>query len=152
MLQPWRSWDSLTENKRFVLDASALIALILEERGYKVVQGIFEKGEVLATPIAVAETLGIMRIKRGKPAQEVFDGLVGLGLEIVDLIPKDALEIAFIQKQGDLAAQAMGISRQLSMADASCLALGFRLGARVIYSDSFWEKMNLPGIQLVAFR
>ncbi len=142
----------MDQNNRFVLDASALIALILQEPGYKVVQGIFENGEALATPIAVAETLGIVRLKRGKPAREVFDGLIGYGLAIVNLIPEDALEIAFIQSQGDIAAQALGTTRKLSMADASCLAVGYRLDLPVIYSDSFWSELKLPRIQLIAFR
>ena len=152
MQQFWQSWDLVVQNNRFVLDASALLALILQEPGQKVVQGIFDNGQALATPIAVAETLGIVRLKRGKPAQEVFDGLIGFGLTIVNLVPEDALEIAFIQSQGDIAAQSMGTTRKLSMADAACLALGYRLGAPVIYSDSFWSQLKLPGIRLIAFR
>ena len=152
MLQLWRSWDSLTENKRFVVDASALIALILEERGYKIVQTIFEKGEAFTTPLAVAETLGIIRIKRGKSARELFDGLIGLGLNIVDLIPEDALEIAYIQSQAAKLSDKNGSPQHLSMADAACLALGFRLNVPVIYSDSLWERIELPGIKLTSFR
>ena len=142
----------MSRNNVFVLDASALIALILQEPGYRVVQGIFEHGEVKATPIAVAETLDVVRHKRGKPSQEVFDSLIGLGLEIVDLNSKDVLEIDFIQRQGEIAAQKLGLTRQLSMADAACLALGYRLNVRVVFSDSFWEKMDLHGIQLLSFR
>ena len=90
--------------------------------------------------------------KKGKAPQEVFDALVGLGLDIVELIPDDALEIALIQRQGEIASQKMGTPRQLSMADAVSLAVGFRLNAIVVYSDSFWEKLSLPGIQLISFR
>ena len=70
----------------------------------------------------------------------------------MDLNSKDVLEIDFIQKQGEIAAQKLGLTRQLSMADAACLALGYRLNARVVFSDSFWEKMDLHGIELVSFR
>jgi PIN domain nuclease of toxin-antitoxin system len=142
----------VAQNNRFLLDASALIALVLAERGSKIIETIFEKGEVFATPIAVAESIGVIRLKRGKSPQEVFDSLVGLGLFIVELTAADVLEIDFIQRQGEAAAQALGKPRQLSMADAACLAVGFRLQATVIYSDSFWEKMSLPGIDIIAFR
>lgn len=136
----------------YVLDASALIAIIAKEGGWKTVNKILATGNAVATPIALAETFQVAKRKFGFRSDEVRSALVGLGLGIEDIVDVDADEIAFIQERASIAAAKIGANRQLSMADAACLALGKRLGARVIFSDSFWEIIDLAGIKVLPFR
>lgn len=139
-------------DKGYVLDASALIAIIAKEGGWKTVNKILETGNSVATPIALAETFQVARRKYGFSSDEVRSALFGLGLGIEAIVDEDAEEIAFIQERAEIASARIGANRKLSMADAACLALGKRLSARVIFSDSFWEIIDLAGIEVLPFR
>lgn len=139
-------------NNGYVLDASALIAIIAKEGGWKTVNKILATGNAVATPIALAEVFQVAKRKYGFRSDEVRSALVGLGLRIENIVDEDADEIAFIQERAEVAAARIGASRKLSMADAACLALGKRLSARVIFSDSFWEIIDLAGIEVLPFR
>ena len=136
----------------FVLDASALIAIIGQEVGWRIVDRVLETGRGISTPIALVEAFGSARRKRGMNRGEVSTMLTGLGLRIEPLIEQDADEIDIILERAELAAARLGSPRQLSIADAACLALGRRLDAKVVFSDSFWEIIDLPGIQITPFR
>ena len=111
-----------------------------------------ETGRAVTTPIAIAEVFQVSKHKFGVKAEEVRNALVGLGLRIEALVDEDADEIAFIQERAEIAAAKIRAKRQLSMADAACLALGKRLGASVIFSDFFWEIIDLAGIKVLPFR
>lgn len=136
----------------FILDASALIAIVGREIGWPIVEKVLKTGQAIATPIALAEVFNSTRRKFGMNRSEVFALLAGLGLSIEPLIEQDAEEIDFILEKADQAAKRIGNSRQLSIADAACLAVGRRLDAKVVFSDSFWEIIDLPGIQITPFR
>ena len=85
-------------------------------------------------------------------SDEVRNALVGLSLKIEEIVADDADEIAFILERAEIASAKIGSKRALSMADAVALALGKRLGATVIFSDSFWEIIDLAGIKVLPFR
>lgn len=139
-------------NEGFVLDASALIAIIAQESGWKTVAKILETGKAVTTPIALAEVFHVARRKFGVTSDEVRNALVGLSLKIEEIVADDADEIAFILERAEIASAKIGSKRALSMADAVALALGKRLGATVIFSDSFWEIIDLAGIKVLPFR
>lgn len=136
----------------FVLDASALVAIVGRELGWPIVEKVLKTGRAIATPIALAEVFSVTRRKFGMNRSEVFALLTGLGLSIEPLIEQDAEEIDFILEKANQAAKQSGGSRQLSIADAACLAVGRRLDAKVVFSDSYWERIDLPGIQITPFR
>lgn len=142
----------MAKNQLFVLDASALIALVCQERGWNVINAILASGNAVATPIAIAEAFGSLRRKKSMKSQRVLDDLLALGLEIVELLPEDAREMDFIQERADLAAAKIKSPKQLSIADAACMAVGDRLNATVVFSDNFWNIVDLPGIEIQAFR
>ena len=136
-----------------LLDASALLALILRESGWKIIDSIAEMGLALTTPIALAETLEICRQKQTGISQGEIRTLLSLkNIQVVSVIEEDAVEAGYIyQKAAEHNAKS---KRQIhvSLADVMLLAVGKRLDALVVFSDNKWELIELPGIKVLPFR
>ena len=142
----------MSQPKIFLLDASAIVAVLTQESGWRVVEKVLATGNAKATPIALAEAMGTIRRKLKIKPQLVLESITALGLEIVPIEKEDALEIDRIKEIGEAVSKAQKQPRQLSIADASCLALGRRLSANVVFSDSYWEILDLEDVQLFPFR
>jgi len=136
-----------------LLDASALVALILREPGWKTVDTITESGLALTTPIALVETFEICRQKKTGISQDEIRNLLSLkGLQITPVVEEDAIEAGYIYKK---AAEHNSKSKKqirVSIADVTLLAVGKRLEAIVVFSDNEWELIDLPGIEVHPFR
>ena len=136
-----------------LLDASALLALILRESGWKVIDAIAESGLALTTPIALAETLEICRQKQTGISREEIGTLLSLkNIQVVTVIEEDAVEAGYIYKK---AAEHNAKSKRqirVSLADVMLIAVGKRLDALVVFSDNEWELIDLPGIKVLPFR
>lgn len=136
-----------------LLDASALVALILREPGWKTVDTITESGLALTTPIALTETFEICRQKNTGISQDEIRNLLSLkGLQITSVVEEDAIEAGYIYKK---AAEHNSKSKKqirVSLADVTLLAVGKRLEAIVVFSDNEWELIDLPGIEVRPFR
>ena len=136
-----------------LLDASALLALILRESGWKVIDAIAETGLALTTPIALAETLEICRQKQTGISQNEIRTLLSLKhIQVVSVIEEDAVEAGYIYNKA--AEHNVKSKRQIhvSIADVMLLAVGKRLGTIVVFSDNEWELIDLPGIKTLPFR
>lgn len=136
-----------------LLDASALVALILREPGWKTVNAIAESGLAMTTPIALTETFEICRQRKTGISQDEIRKLLDLkGLRIISVIEEDATEAGYIYKK---AAEHNSKSKRqirVSLADVTLLAVGKRLEAVVVFSDNEWELIDLPGIEVRPFR
>jgi len=136
-----------------LLDASALVALILQEKGWRIVDAVVETRMALTTPNALAETFEICRRKNTGISQDEILQLLNLKyVQVVSLIEEDAVEAGYIYKK---AADHNSISQEqisISLADVTLLAVGKRLGAVVVFSDHSWELIDLPGIEIRSFR
>ena len=136
---------------RAVLDASALIALVLKEKGADVVAKIVSAGAVVSAT-NMAETLTICRRKgHRQPSPELLSDLTNLGLDIEPVTEEDSLEIAHLLRLSDERRAREPEVGSLSLADATCLALGRRLGLPVVMSDGTWEVLE-AGISVLPFR
>ena len=136
-----------------LLDASALLALILREPGWKTIDTIAESGLALTTPIALAETFEICRQKKTGISQDEVRTLLSLkNIQIVSVVEEDAAEAGYIYKKA--AEHNLMSKRQIrvSLADVTLLAVGKRIGAVVVFSDNEWELIDLPGIAILPFR
>ncbi len=142
----------MSQSKVFLLDTSAIVAVLTRESGWGVIDKVLDTGNAKATPIALAEAMGTIRRKHKIESRAVLESVTALGLEVVDLEKEDALEIDSIKQIGESVAKAHKKPRELSIADASCLAVARRLGANVVFSDSYWEILDLEGLQLFPFR
>lgn len=126
-----------------IMDASALLALLLNEEGAELAVSAIEEGAQINS-INLSEVAGRL-ILNGMP-EDVVRGIIGeLPLTI---IPVDA-ELAL------LAALMLPVTRQfgLSLGDRFCLALASREGLPAITADRLWAEAGAKlGIEIRLIR
>lgn len=127
-----------------VLDASAVLALLLEEPGSELVAQHLDGASMSAANVA---EVVVKHVDRGVDASEVADDLVRLGIQIEPLTAEDATAQAEIRAR-DRAAT--GGRPLLSLGDRACLALSLRLGEPALTSDRSWTDLDLPVDVLLA--
>lgn len=123
----------------FVLDASALLALLHRESGAEVVQRVM--GEAVLSTVNWSEVLK-KAIEQRVATEGLREDLEALGLEIVD----------FNLVQADLAAQLWKQTKAwgLSLGDRACLALALESGATALTTDRVWQELSLSiSIQVI---
>ena len=141
------------DDRPIMLDASALVILILKQKGWSAVEKILESGNVLTTPTGLAEAFSVcQRRKTGFSRTEIWSIFESLGLEIEPLTVEDAVEIAYLQEYALQVAEKQNDSGSLSLGDACCLAVAKRLGAVVVASDRFWDLLKIQGVEIHQLR
>jgi PIN domain nuclease of toxin-antitoxin system len=114
-----------------VLDASALVALLLDEPGKDLVREAVRSGEALMCAANWAEVAGILR-RVGFPVREVGRTLDELQIEVAPLDQALALVAGMMEAQ----TRPLG----LSLGDRCCLALAEQERATVLTADRAWLK------------
>lgn len=118
-----------------VLDASALLAHLNEEKGAAVVREAMEAGSAISAA-NWAEVLTKLAERGEDPEVAVAEmrsvGLIGDVITIEPLTEEDCIEIARLRR----ATKAQG----LSLADRACIALAGRLGVTALTADREWGK------------
>jgi PIN domain nuclease of toxin-antitoxin system len=129
-----------------VLDASALLAWVLKERGVTTVDRMLPVG--VAPVSAVVETLYRAVEKRHRlPPDQLYEALLEMGLEVEAVTGEDVVR----------AAELVAASRQapgggsLSLGDGLCLAVAERLRLPVTGGDQHWETLDLE-VSYLPFR
>ena len=116
---------------RAVIDASAILAVLLREPGSDVVETYYAQGIVSAVNLSeVAAKLCDL----GMGAAEARDLLSALGLEIRAFDETQALAAGALREVTQF--------RGLSLGDRACLALGIAEGVPVVTSDRNWEAVS----------
>ena len=123
----------------FVLDASALLALIQVEAGAERVTLALEQGGCRVSAMNLCEVVAKL-ITVGVPAERAEAIVLGIPAEIV---PCDA---GIALKAGRLAA--MGKTFGLSLGDRVCLATAQSLGGLVLTADQAWRKVAVEGVAI----
>ena len=115
-----------------VLDASAILALILDEPGQDRVAAALSTVVIGAVNWAEAVT----RLTRG--------GSLPAMMERASLMMAGRIE-AFDAKQADLAGRLHAVTRPfgLSLGDRACLALALSRKARVLTADRAWADLDI---------
>lgn len=124
-----------------VYDASAVLALLLQERGSERVQALIEEGGGVIGSVNYAEVMGKL-FDRGVSLDDARAAWDGVPLAVEPLSEATALAAAWLQPR----TRALG----LSLGDRCCLALGRSLGAPIVTADRSWQ--SLEGFELVAVR
>lgn len=124
---------------KYVLDASALLALLNNEAGVDVVREILP--DAIISAVNFSEVIAwLTRLQI--PEEEVSDILDVLGLTI---IPFDT-ELAY--KTGQLAEITKSLG--LSLGDRACLALAIKLNAIAVTADKIWGNLgNMVQIKMI---
>ena len=115
-----------------VLDASALLAYLLQEPGAEVVDGLLSDARM--TSVNWAEVVQ-KSLSAGVEVQGMREELQALGMQVEPFVAAD----------GERAGQLWPLTRQhgLSVGDRACLSLGLRLGLKVVTCDRAWAELPL---------
>ncbi|HEV2068644.1 MAG TPA: type II toxin-antitoxin system VapC family toxin [Acidimicrobiales bacterium] len=118
--------------RAWVLDASALLALLFDEPGGEMV----ERG-LTASVISAVNLSEVMHksLERGVGVESLRDDLEALGVDVL-VFDGDAAEEAANLRAGTRAAG-------LSLGDRACLALARQLDLPAVTADRTWEGLEL---------
>lgn len=124
----------------YVLDASAVLAVIQEEPGSEQIEAHLKTGCI--------GTVNLAEVVTKLQERGMTDAHIGEALSILDLDirPFDAPTAIATGKL-----RAATRSAGLSLGDRACLALAASLGATALTTDRAWERVN-AGVQVVVAR
>jgi ribonuclease VapC len=132
---------------QFVLDASALLAYLHEERGAADVADAVAQSACISAA-NWAETLSKVAEAGARPRDVAADleerGLLHGLLEVAPVTAEDAIAI------GEL--RPLTKSLGLSLGDRACLALALRLGLPVLTADQDWARIDGVDVELRPIR
>ncbi len=126
-------------NGTTVLDASAILAVVLNETGRDAVIAV--SGVSLASSVNISEVRARL-LDLGLSRHEVDSAL-----QLVDM-----QEVPFNSQHAITAAELRQVTRAagLSLGDRACLALAMQLGGLALTADRMWATINLPvQVQLI---
>ena len=118
---------------QFVLDASAVLALLGRERGWEEVEQAIAVGAAIST-VNITEVVSKLS-DTGMPEAAIVQALNLLGLEIVNFNQTLAYQTGMLRSQ----TKPMG----LSLGDRACLALAKVRNVPALTTDRVWEKIQL---------
>lgn len=116
-----------------VLDASALFALLHQERGAEKIEEYLRKGGIFISAVNYGEVISKLA-EKGVDIEAFRLAFPELGIEIVELDEAIAFEAGRLR----LETKALGFS----LGDRVCLALGRHLSVPVLTTDGAWEELN----------
>ena len=124
----------------YVLDASALLALLNAEKGSARVQDVLPQSVISTVNLAeVVSRLTILKI----PEEEVREALTVLGLEIIPFDEEQAFRAGLLS----VYTQHLG----LSLGNRACLALSLNSNATALTADRAWKDLDI-GIKIKRIR
>lgn len=129
-----------------LLDASALLAYLRDERGADVVAAAIAEGAAITT-VNLAEVLSRVADRGGDPARIAATladrGLLGGAVAVEPFTTVDAVEAARLRP----------LTRDdgLSLSDRACLAVARRLGAPALTADAAWSRID-HGVEVCQIR
>jgi PIN domain nuclease of toxin-antitoxin system len=128
---------------RVVLDASALLALINNEKGANQVESFM--GNIIMSSVNVCEVAG-----------KIYD-IIGNDIEEqckLSIEPFIHSIIEFDRTQCYIAASLKNKTKHkgLSLGDRACLATALSLGLPVYTADKVWAELNIPNIKINLIR
>ena len=126
----------------FVLDASAVLSMLLTESGHDRVKQILDRSRIHA--VNLAEVIGRL-VRVGMPADKAAAVLRGLYLEV-----DEEFGIARAECCGTL----LGTRRDLglSLGDCLCLTVAASLGAVAVTADRRWKDLDGARMGSLAIR
>lgn len=116
----------------FVLDASALLSILLEESGGDRVREILDRSRMHA--VNVAEVIGRL-VRRGVPVPEAIEWVAEFHFDVDEKVTGE---------QAGMVGALMGTRRDLglSFGDWVCLTTAARAGAVAVTADQQWKALD----------
>jgi len=122
-----------SNQSRFVIDASAVLAVLFEEEGAGAVLPHLPSGSVSAVNLSEVATVAV---RRGAKLSEVREFLSRLPLSVVPFDTDHAYRAAGLEPHAK--------AFNLSLGDRACLATGLVLGEPVLTAERRWVGLPLP--------
>lgn len=127
----------MSTDRRVVLDASALLAWVMRERGAETIDVLLPYAVVPVS--ALVETLYRAReLGHGLSSADLHRDLLSMGIAVEPVTDDDAVRAADL-----IAASRVGRGGSLSLGDGLCLAVAERIGLTVTGGDHLWETLDL---------
>jgi PIN domain nuclease of toxin-antitoxin system len=123
---------------KWVLDSSAVLAVILGETGHEFVEPLVREASISA--VNVAEVLSKLAEQDQLTDEDIKD-FARIGIAVVD----------FDTHQARKAAELRPITKNLglSLGDRACLALALLSGATAVTADRNWKQISVCPIELI---
>jgi len=139
----------MSTDRRVVLDASAVLAWVLNEKGSSAVARMLPVGVVPVS--ALVETL-YRAVEKGhrQTVEELHASVVAMGVQIEPLTEADADRAAALITDSRKAATSQRPA-SLSLGDGMCLATAERLDLTVTGGDQHWATWDLS-VAFLPFR
>jgi len=131
----------VSSKTEYVLDSTAVIAVVYQEPGHERVEEILNKSIISA--VNLAEIINKL-VLRGSPAEAVRGALLKLELRVQDWTEDMALRSAEFTQ--------FNKSHGLSLGDRACLTLAKQLHATAVTSDRAWRRIPALGVRIMIFR
>lgn len=125
----------------YVLDSTALLALIFLEPGFELVEPLLSASAI--SSVNLAETINKL-VLRGSPVDAARETLAALELEVEDWTEEMAYRSAEFTP--------FNKSHGLSLGDRACLTLAKRLHATAVTADRTWRRAPHWGVRIMIFR
>ena len=133
---------------RAVLDASALLAFLCDERGAPVIERLMHVCAI--STVNLAEALERADVPEWH-ASAALQELRSLGLTILPFEAEDAVFVPSLRRTGRKLPRATAKASALSLGDCCCLATAQRRGLGVITDDTAWQALEI-GVAVHLFR
>ena len=124
----------------YVLDASAILALLNAEKGADLVQDMLPRAVLSAVNLAEVIT---RLVAVGMPEKEIQETLTLLGLKIIPFEEEGAFQSGFLYVK----TRPLG----LSLGDRACLGLAKTRGATALTADRTWQELSV-GVKIKLIR
>ncbi len=118
---------------KYVMDSSALLAVINEETGADAVEE--RLGQSVVSAVNLAETIGKLALE-GVPADDLRETLADM---VQAIIPFDE-HLAYLAGRMTPHTKSLG----LSLGDRACLATAEQLNLEAVTADKIWKKLKTP--------
>ena len=125
---------------RYVLDASAVLAMLFGEPGAETVADLIAEGAAMSA-VNLSEVATVL-VRRGLDVDWII-GPVLRQVAVEAFAEPDALSAAALHPAG--------ASFGLSLADRACIALAHRFGSIVVTADQAWSELDI-GVQITMIR
>jgi ribonuclease VapC len=131
----------VSSNAEYVLDSTAVLALLYSEPGHQYVREVLAKSAVSA--VNLAEIVNKIA-HRGPTSETLQESLVRLDLRVEDWSEAMAFQSAEFSR--------LSKSHGLSLGDRACLTLAKQLRATAVTSDRTWRRLPSLGVRIMIFR
>jgi ribonuclease VapC len=126
--------------RQFVADASAILALLKQERFSR-----FDPGRLFRSTISAVNLSEVLeRLRAGGMSEaEADEAVEALSLDVIDFSALHARIAAYLRPHIRQAG--------LSLGDRACLALGLEVGGPVVTADRAWAQLDV-GVEVILIR